>query len=62
VLVCGTDPAQAAEFAKKMSEKVRLPVESADAEPVPANLTCFAHARPRKCRYSMARFFVQART
>jgi ornithine cyclodeaminase/alanine dehydrogenase-like protein (mu-crystallin family) len=31
VLVCGTNPAQAGEFAKKMSEKVRLPVESADA-------------------------------
>ena len=31
VLVCGTDPGQAGEFAKKMSEKVRLPVESADA-------------------------------
>jgi ornithine cyclodeaminase/alanine dehydrogenase-like protein (mu-crystallin family) len=31
VLVCGTDSAQAGEFAKKMSEKVRLPVESADA-------------------------------
>jgi len=31
VLVCGTDPAKAREFAKKMSADVRLPVESTDA-------------------------------
>jgi len=31
VLVCGNDPAQAQVFARKMSEEVRLPVESADA-------------------------------
>jgi ornithine cyclodeaminase/alanine dehydrogenase-like protein (mu-crystallin family) len=31
VLVCGTDPAKAREFAKKMSEEVRLQVESTDA-------------------------------
>jgi alanine dehydrogenase len=32
VLVCGTDPGQAREFARKMSEEIRLPVESADAQ------------------------------
>src|SRR2546427_1979266 len=32
VLVCGHDPVQVREFASKMSEEVRLPVESADAQ------------------------------
>jgi alanine dehydrogenase len=31
VLICGHDPAQAREFATKMSQEVQLPVESADA-------------------------------
>ena len=31
VLVCGTDPTQSRDFAKRMSDEVRLPVESADA-------------------------------
>jgi alanine dehydrogenase len=32
VLVCGHDPTQAREFARKMSEEARLPVESANAQ------------------------------
>jgi alanine dehydrogenase len=32
VLVCGNDSTQSREFARKMSEEVRLPVESADAQ------------------------------
>src|SRR3989475_6489972 len=32
VLVCGHDPTQAREFARKMSEGARLPVESANAQ------------------------------
>jgi alanine dehydrogenase len=32
VLVCGNDQTQSREFARKMSEEVRLPVESADAQ------------------------------
>jgi ornithine cyclodeaminase/alanine dehydrogenase-like protein (mu-crystallin family) len=31
VLICGTDPAQSQEFARKMSEELRLPVQSTDA-------------------------------
>src|SRR2546426_6303 len=32
VLVCGTDPSRTREFASKISEEARLPVESVDAQ------------------------------